>query len=116
MKRRPDDLGVALEIASATNAWSIFISFNGVRTSESRLEWPVPKSSTARFTPRIRRRVRISMAHGVSGKPLVSVISTISAPGGTPCFRSFCSIRSAMPGSSSSNGETLTATQQSGRL
>ena len=56
------------------------------------------------------------MAQGVSGMPLLSVISSTSAPGGTPCCCSRCSMRSVRPGSSSSSGDRLTATQQSGPL
>src|SRR5690606_30841774 len=94
----------------ATNDRSIFSSLTGSRRRCTNDEYPVPKSSRDIFTPCPVSAFSVSAARCGSSSSTCSVISSWSAPAGTPCRASRAATEPANPGECTSRGETLTAT------
>jgi hypothetical protein len=92
---------------SETKERSIFSTENGSWRNARSEENPVPKSSIASSTPRMRRRVSISTQRETSPIATLSVSSSVRRLGDTPANRSSSRTRSAKSGAFRFFPETL---------
>ena len=93
---------------------SILTEASGRLRSSVREEWPVPKSSSAKWTPRSRTLRSVAAASGTSVTIAVSVTSSTSRSGRARCPRAPRVTSSTKDGSRSCTGETFTDIDQGG--